>query len=114
MADAAFPLVPGVEEWPTGGPGVDVDHSAPSVIARPERNIMIMLCERCFAPIGDGESIVRLAHIDEALPGGSIRWVHSYLHTGSATQCVAERSAPHERPDLGAWDPARGIGGRRA
>jgi hypothetical protein len=71
---------------------------------------MIMLCERCCAPIGDDEPMLRLAHIDDALLDGSIRWVHSYVHT---TPCVAERVAPHERPDTGAWDPARGIGGFR-
>lgn len=71
---------------------------------------MIMLCERCCAPIGEGEPVLRLAHIAEALPDGSIRWTHSYVHT---TGCVAERVADHERPDHGAWDPARGIGGLR-
>jgi hypothetical protein len=71
---------------------------------------MIMLCERCCAPIGEGEPVLRLAHIDVALPDGSIRWVHSYVHT---LPCPAERPAPHERPDTGSWDPARGIGGFR-
>lgn len=75
---------------------------------------MIMLCERCYAPIGDGEAVVRLAHIDEALLDGSVRWLHSYVHAGAAPQCLPERPARHERPDTGAWDPARGIGGYRA
>ena len=71
---------------------------------------MIMLCERCFAPIDDGEPVVRLAHIDTAHQDGTISWVHSYLHT---TRCPAPRPALHERPDPGAWDPARGIASRR-
>ncbi len=71
---------------------------------------MTMLCERCFAPIHESESMVRLAHIDHAEPDGTIVWNHSYVHTAA---CIAPRPAPHERPDTGAWDPARGIGGRR-
>jgi hypothetical protein len=71
---------------------------------------MIMLCERCFAPIGEGQSVVRLAHIDHARPDGNISWVHSYLHT---TPCAAPQPAPHERPDTGAWNPDRGIASRR-
>jgi hypothetical protein len=65
---------------------------------------MIMLCERCCAPIGDDEAVLRLAHVDRAHPDGSITWVHSYVHTAA---CVAPR------PDPGSWDPARGIGSRR-
>jgi hypothetical protein len=71
---------------------------------------MIMLCERCFAPIDQGESVVRLAHIDTAHPDGNISWVHSYLH---ATPCTAPRPAPRTRPNPGAWDPTRGIPSRR-
>lgn len=71
---------------------------------------MIMLCERCFAPIDAGEPVVRLAHIDAAHADGSISWVHSYLHAGA---CATPRPAAHERPDAGAWNPARGIAARR-
>lgn len=71
---------------------------------------MIMLCERCFAPIDAGEPLVRLAHIDTAHADGTISWVHSYLHTST---CPTPRVAPHERPDTGAWDPSRGIASRR-
>ncbi len=35
---------------------------------------MIMICERCFSPIEAGESMVRLAHIDQAHPDGSVTW----------------------------------------
>jgi len=71
---------------------------------------MIMLCERCCAPIDVAEPVLRLAHIDTAHPDGSISWVHSFVHT---TPCTAPRPAPHERPDTGAWDPTRGIGSQR-
>ena len=71
---------------------------------------MIMLCERCFAPVADGEPAVRLAHIDGVLPDGTVVWVHSYLH---GTPCLPPRPGPGERPDTGAWNPARGIGSRR-
>ena len=71
---------------------------------------MIMICERCFSPIEEGESMVRLAHIVEAHPDGSVTWTHAYLHLAA---CAAPRPAPHERPDTGAWDSARGIGGLR-
>jgi hypothetical protein len=71
---------------------------------------MIMLCERCYAPIEDGESIVRLAHIDQAQADGGISWLYAYVHT---TACVTPRPAPHERPNTGAWDPERGIGAHR-
>jgi hypothetical protein len=71
---------------------------------------MILLCERCFAPIADGEPVVRLAHIDAARPDGSIAWVYSYLHT---TPCIAPYPVMPERPDTGAWNPARGIASRR-
>jgi hypothetical protein len=71
---------------------------------------MIMLCERCCAPIGDWEPVLRLAHVEDALSDGGIRWVHSYVHT---RPCVVECAAPHERPDTGSWDPSRGIGGFR-
>ncbi|MDN5750477.1 MAG: hypothetical protein L0H64_18530 [Pseudonocardia sp.] len=71
---------------------------------------MIMICERCCAPIDEGESVVRLAHIDHVHPDGSVTWVYAYLHVDA---CVAPRPAVHERPDTGGWDAARGIGGFR-
>lgn len=71
---------------------------------------MIMLCERCYAPIEEGEAAVRFAHIDQAHPDGSITWIHTWVHT---TVCAGPRPAVHERPDTGAWDPGRGIGSRR-
>jgi len=71
---------------------------------------MIMLCERCYAQIAESEPVLRLAHIDHARPDGSIVWNHVYVHT---TPCGAPRPAAHQRPDTGAWNPARGIAGRR-
>ncbi len=68
---------------------------------------MIMLCERCYAPIDETESVLRLAHIDAAHPDGSVTWVHSYLHTD---RCATPLPARHARPDTGGWNPARGIG----
>lgn len=73
---------------------------------------MIMICERCFASIGEGESLVRLAHIDHAHSDGSVTWVYAYVHL---TACgAAPRAVDHERPDTGTWDAARGIGGFRS
>lgn len=72
---------------------------------------MIMICERCCGVVGEGESMVRLAHIDEAHPDGSISWVYSYLHVDG---CAEPRVAPHRRPDTGTWDRAWGIPGRGA
>lgn len=69
---------------------------------------MIMLCERCCAPIDESEPVVRLAHINGARPDGSVVWIHSFLHT---TACTVPRPAPHQRPDVGAWDRSRGIRG---
>jgi hypothetical protein len=63
---------------------------------------VIILCERCFASIGDGEPMVRDAH-----PQGAARWVHTYRHLGP---CAALRHSPHRRPSTGAWDPRRGVG----
>lgn len=71
---------------------------------------MTMICERCYTPIDEGESLVRLAHIDQAHPDGSVTWTYAYVHL---TACVTPRPAPHERPDTGSWDTARGIGGFR-
>lgn len=72
---------------------------------------MTMICERCYAPIGEDESLVRLAHIDRARPDGSITWMYAYVHL---SVCVTPRPVPHERPDIGSWDTARGIGGFRS
>lgn len=71
---------------------------------------MIMLCERCYAPINDGESVLRLAHIDHADDAGNVTWVHTYVHVSG---CVPPRPADHERPDKGDWDASRGIGAHR-
>lgn len=71
---------------------------------------MFMICERCYGPIGEGEPLVRLAHIDQALPDGNVSWVYAYLHQ---EPCTPPRPAPHQQPDTGSWDPARGIGGLR-
>jgi len=71
---------------------------------------MIMICERCYAPVADGDPVIRFAHIDHANPDGSISWIHSYVHTAG---CALPQSAPHERPDTGEWDASRSIGVRR-
>lgn len=71
---------------------------------------MIMLCERCYTPVDDGEAFVSLAQIVGADRRGNITWIHTHVHTAG---CVMPRLAPHERPDTGAWDPARRIGSRR-
>lgn len=71
---------------------------------------MILICERCYGPIDESESMVRLAHIDQAHPDGSITWAYAYVHLSA---CATARPAVHERPDTGSWDAARGIGGYR-
>lgn len=71
---------------------------------------MIMICERCYTPIGEGEPLVRLAHIDHAHPDGSVTWTYAYVHV---TACAIPRAAVRERPDTGTWNPARGVGGFR-
>ena len=71
---------------------------------------MIMICERCCTLIAEDDPVVRYAHIDRALPDGSITWVHSYVHTAG---CAVPRPAPHERPDTGEWDASRSIGVHR-
>jgi hypothetical protein len=72
---------------------------------------VIKLCERCYAPIEEGESLVRLAHIERAHADGSVTWAYAYVHL---TACATPRPAPHERPDTGSWDAARGIRGFRS
>ncbi|WP_214366954.1 hypothetical protein [Pseudonocardia sp. H11422] len=67
---------------------------------------MIMLCERCFAPIGDHENYVRLAHLDQARPDGTIDWIHTYVHTTACVD-VAPLRSPDEDPDTGSWDATR-------
>jgi hypothetical protein len=79
---------------------------------------MIMICERCYAPIGEGEAVVRLAHVAEAYADGSMVWRYSYVHPAGAVACgetlPANTQGPGaQRPDTGGWDPARGIGGGR-
>jgi len=51
--------------------------------------------------IDEGESLVRLAHIDQAHPEGSVIWAYAYVHV---TACATPRPAAHERPT-----PARGT-----
>ncbi len=72
---------------------------------------MIMLCERCFAPVeADDEKVVRLAHINHVLPDGTFSWNYTYVHTAG---CAEPRIPEHQRPDTGSWDPGRGIQSRR-
>jgi hypothetical protein len=75
---------------------------------------MIMICERCFTRIGHGEAAVRLPQIGDARPDGSVTWRYSYVHPAGAAACGATRHRDGHRPDTGAWNPARGIGGRSA
>lgn len=63
---------------------------------------VIILCERCFAPIEDDEPMVR-----DPRPEGTAYRVHTYRHLG---RCGALRRPLHRRPNTGAWDPQRGIG----
>ncbi|MHA6794526.1 hypothetical protein ACVGVM_13610 [Pseudonocardia bannensis] len=67
---------------------------------------MILLCERCFAPIGNHEDYVRLAHLDRARPDGTIDWIHTYVHTTACVEEVAQRPTG-AAPDTGSWDAAR-------
>lgn len=71
---------------------------------------MVMICERCFTPVDEDQAFVRFGHVDSADRLGNITFIYTYVHT---TACVMPRLAPHERPDTGAWDPARGIRSRR-
>ncbi len=91
--------------------GVDVDHSTLPLTFAGLEIAMIMLCERCCAPIDDNEPMLRLAHIGHADAGGNITWNHTYVHTAACTTPCAPQ---HQRPDTGAWDPGRSIGAHRS
>jgi hypothetical protein len=68
---------------------------------------MTLLCERCYAPIDPlTERFTTLAHIDAVEPDGTIRWVHSALHTAACGQLARDRSAA-EPPHTGDWDATR-------
>jgi hypothetical protein len=68
---------------------------------------MILICERCYAPIdAQHEEHVTYAHLDRALPDGTVLWVHSAVHTAPCGQ-DARRRSPGERPDAGEWDASR-------
>ena len=56
---------------------------------------MIMLCERCFAPIADEEPVVRLFVPADHGVHGSYR----YQQLGGSSRCVPPRLVPHGRPD---------------
>jgi hypothetical protein len=58
------------------------------------------LCERCYSPIEHDEQFLSLAHLDRALPDGSIEWRHAYVHT--VTTCAEPVPAP--RAHRGAVD----------
>jgi hypothetical protein len=64
---------------------------------------VIMLCERCLAPIGDDEPVVRL--IGRA--DGGIRWGYRYQHLGGSPRCVLPRLVPQGRAEP---DPDRRQG----
>jgi hypothetical protein len=59
---------------------------------------MIILCERCFAPVEEDEPMVR---------EGTAHGVYTYRHLG---RCAVPRRPLHGRPNTGAWNPQRGIG----
>ena len=54
---------------------------------------MIMLCERCFAPIADDEPVVRLVGSGD----DGVRPGYRYQHLGGSFRCVPPRLVP--RPD---------------
>jgi hypothetical protein len=68
---------------------------------------VIILCERCFVPIGEDEPMVRDANSHGVDRNGIAHWAHTYRHLD---RCTTVWHAPHERPNTGAWDPRRGIG----
>ena len=65
------------------------------------------LCERCFAPIDQHEPLVRMTHLRDTDPDGTLHRAHSYRHL---YECMTPRPAPHQRPDTGDWDASRCIG----
>jgi hypothetical protein len=69
---------------------------------------MIMLCERCFAPIADDEPVVRLFSPAD----GGIRWGYRYQHLGGSPRCVPPRLVPNGWSESGP-DRKQGIVARR-
>jgi hypothetical protein len=74
---------------------------------------MIKICERCYAPIDDNEPVIRMAHVHEAYPDGSVTWHYAYTHAVASPSCTDGLADTGRRPDTGDWDPARGIGPSR-
>jgi hypothetical protein len=54
---------------------------------------VILLCERCFAVIGDDEPVVRLFSPAD----GGVRWGYRYQHLGGSARCVLPRLVAHGR-----------------
>ena len=69
---------------------------------------MIRICERCYGQVDDRSPHLSLAHIDHALPDGSIVWRHSFVHTVTCDPAGRGRS-PIDGPDTGTWDSRRGL-----
>ncbi|GAA4867019.1 hypothetical protein ACFQ34_21960 [Pseudonocardia benzenivorans] len=67
---------------------------------------MIRICERCFGPVAETDEHLGLAHIDRALPDGTVLWNHTYVHTAPCAPAGSGYSA-HEAPNQGEWDPGR-------
>ncbi|ODU02137.1 MAG: hypothetical protein ABS81_18535 [Pseudonocardia sp. SCN 72-86] len=67
---------------------------------------MIRICERCYGHVGDHEAFVELAHIDHALPDGTVVWNNSHVHTALCAAAGTGRS-PVDVPDRGDWDDRR-------
>lgn len=68
---------------------------------------MTLICERCYGPIAaEHEEYVTYAHIDRALPDGTVLWVHSAVHTVACGE-DARRRAPGQQADAGDWDGSR-------
>lgn len=68
---------------------------------------MIRICERCYSQVVDREKHMRLAHVDHALPDGSIVWRHSYVH--AVCEAAGRGRSPLDRPDTGEWDRRFGV-----
>jgi hypothetical protein len=68
---------------------------------------VIMLCERCFAPISDDEPVVRLFGPAD----GGVRWGYRYQHLGGSSRCVPpplvvrSRADPDRRRDIAVRRP---------